>query len=284
MLRSCDPQQSSPLPLIGQLALGSRLARNIHQPVFIVFLAAWLTMIGACLLGLDPVRAWPYAPQFLLFAATAATLTGLARVLPWQNVLAAAGLIGASGAGLEILAYVTGLPFGARSPQLAGDHVALIAVWWLPLGWINILISARGVARLTLRPWREIRFYGWWLILGSALLAATFDLAWQELNTGLNSGLGPGVIRPLSFLLLKAGLAFGVMTLAAPWFIDKHPSRYKQNPDFHPVILWMAFTILLAADYPSGPRRAATLCFFLASQAVLVLAIIYARAQRPPEQ
>ena len=51
-----------------------------------------------------------------------------------------------------------------------------VVPWPLPLLWVVLVINARGVGRLVMRPWRKTNFYGFWVIGLTCLLVLAFDL------------------------------------------------------------------------------------------------------------
>ena len=114
------------------------------------------------------MNTWYYELSLLL--AAAATLGGLARRLPLQNVLLASCIIGLIAAALERL----------RTRFLGGATDGLF-LWTLPMLWLVLIINSRRLARFILRRWRQSRLYGFAVIGVASILAVLFDLAleWQ---------------------------------------------------------------------------------------------------------
>jgi len=93
------------------------------------------------------------ADAIVVVLAVASTLVSLAGQLPAQNVALAAAIVGIMGGAIHVLGAFTGIPFGpiTYAPQ-SGLRLLGTAPWFMPLLWIIIILNARGVARLILRP------------------------------------------------------------------------------------------------------------------------------------
>jgi len=167
-------------------ALGKNSARSplmfhwVFFSLFLVsFLVAWLQAANVIKVG---ESGWPEA--FLAITALLTTLVSLSRQLPAQNVLLVAVIIAAVAGTVQSIGALTGIPFG---PYLYTDAARPkffnVLPWAVPLAWIIILLNARGVARLILRPWRKSRLYGFRLIGVTAALAVMFDLGWEPYAT-----------------------------------------------------------------------------------------------------
>ncbi len=193
----------------------------------------------------------------LLVLATITSLASLTKQLPLQNVLLAAAitaLIG--GIAFSLTAAPTiAMPFGPLVfASGAGDKILNLLPWPLPLMCIVIIFSARGVARHILRPWRKTKSYGWWVIGLTAVLVTGFDLAfepfavrtqhlwlWQPTKIpAMWQGASP--MDPIGWLVMTL-LTLAIIT---PWLIRKQPGSGHQQPDYHPVAVWLGALVLFA--------------------------------------
>ena len=225
-------------------------ANAIHKPVFLAFLLglafAWITL----LLGLSDD--WPWSDALLWMLAAAAALVGLARRLPGQNVLLSAALIAALSFTIAVVADRTAVPYGPRVYSARLGEKILGVPWPIPLIWIVILVTGRGVARLIMRPWRKTTYYGFWVIGLTGLLALLLDLGldpfaarvkrywlWQTSPDVLNWYSAPWV----NFLGWLA-TALGILGFTTPWLINKQP--VKQPVDYHPLVIWLLLNFYLA--------------------------------------
>ena len=190
----------------------------------------------------------------LLGFAFLASLTTLARQLPWQNVLLAAGITALIGGAAHGLSARTSIPFGPLTfNEIAGPKLFDCIPWTLPLVWIVALFNSRGVVRLALRPWRKTTNYGWWLIGLTAVLAVGFDLALEPVAAHVKHFWlwEPTKIRatwfgasPLNFLGW-AVVALLILAFTTPSLIKKQPGG-PSAPDFAPLALWLGALLLFA--------------------------------------
>ncbi len=198
---------------------------------------------------------WPAA--LLVIATGFATLTSMSRQLAGQNVMLAATIIAVAGGFAHAVGVITGIPFGPFAySNSAGPMFFSTLAWPMPAVWIIVLLNARGVARLILKPWRKIKNYGFWVIGLAAALVVLFDLALEPFATRVN---GYWVWLPTKFpwtwngmpLINSLGWALvAILTLAfaTPAMINKHSRSRKLPPDFHPLIVW----VLLLALFGTG--------------------------------
>ena len=220
---------------------------------WIFLLLGFILVERALAAGMPENRGW--AAALLVVAATVSTLISLSRQLPAQNVLLAATLIAVGGGVAQMigtLVFVPPVRFQPASPGVPWFPSAL--PWWVPLTWIVILLNSRGTARVILRPWRENRAYGIWLLsLGTALcLAIEMELEpfaarmnghsfWDVRQQGLNWHESPAAMLPA----WTAATAL-VLALATPALIQKKPVELP--PDYHPAALWILLNILCVTD------------------------------------
>jgi uncharacterized membrane protein len=187
---------------------------------------------------------WP--ETLFLLVATATTLTELGQRLPAQNVALVGIIIVLSAAATESINAVTGMPFGPRRyTEQAGRELFELIPWWLPLAWLVILINARGTARLLLRPWRNSRNYGLWLLAVSVLLVVSFEFGfepfatqvqhywrWSETRLPLNWYTTPAVA-----FLGFAVTALVLLAFSTPPLINKRPS--ETSTSYSPLLVWL---------------------------------------------
>ena len=201
-----------------------------------------------------PEAAWPLGVLLLLAAVSA--LATLHRSLQLQNVLVATAFILFISGAVVYLNVRTSIPFGPLFfTDRCGEQILDGMPATLPLLWLVILLTARGVARLILRPWRKLRTYGFRLIGLTCLLTAFFDL-----------GLEPFAVHAQRFWLWQPtaivstwhGMPwinfFGwfvtallILAFVTPWLINKQPAG-KRPPDLQPLVLWLALNLFLAVN------------------------------------
>lgn len=196
---------------------------------------------------------WPTA--LLVITAGFATLTSMSRQLAGQNVMLAATIIAVAGGVAHAVGVITGIPFGPFAySSSAGPMFFNTLAWPIPAVWIIVILNARGVARLILKPWRKLKNYGFWVIGVAAALVVLFDLALEPFATRVN---GYWVWLPTKFpwtwngmpLINSLGWALvAILTLAfaTPSLINKHSRSRKLPPDFHPLIVWVLLLALFA--------------------------------------
>lgn len=209
----------------------------------LVVVVAGLVIAAAVLVFRGTWNGW--LATALLGVACAATLTGMVRDLPGQNVLATAGgVIFVSGLA-HAVGVRTGIPFGPHVfTDAAGPRLLDTLPWSLPVLWVVFLFNARGVGRLILRPWRKTKSYGLWLMGLTAVLVMVLDLAfepfasraarlwvWQSTRLGLNWHGAP-LVGPLAWLLV----ALLILVLITPWLVCKSPR--PTTPDYQPLVMW----------------------------------------------
>lgn len=196
---------------------------------------------------------WPEA--ILLFTAMLATLTALTRQLPVQNVLLAAVIIAALGTVAHGIGALTGIPFGPiQFTEASGPRLFNLVSWAVPMLWVLLVLNARGVARLILRPWRKLRAYGFWLIgltvVLTVLLAGAFEpfagpvkryWLWEPTRLPVT-----WVGAPITSFLGWFVVTLLIMAFAAPPLIDKRPRPVSRPPDYHPLIVWLLALVLFA--------------------------------------
>jgi uncharacterized membrane protein len=221
--------------------------------VFIVFLAVWLAHTAALGSGAAASSGPRWVDAVYLLLATGTVLLGLGRRLPLQNVLIAAALIATICGTVLTLAAFSSLPIGpAQYSERLGARFLHVLPWPLPVLWAVALLSARGVARLILRPWRPGDCYGFWVIGVAGLLAVLFDLAMEPFavlgngwwHWGSPKSGGSWYPAPWGSLLGWFGATVASLLLTTPWLINKRP--VPRPADHHPLIVWLLLNFTLA--------------------------------------
>lgn len=248
---------NSKTPLVepsAPVAPPSNLVRNLYW--FFLFLAVvsaalgifWKSLLGDSSLN----RHW--ADVFFLGTVTVCLALNLARQLPWPNVLASVGIIACFGGATMLVGVQTSMPFGPfRYNHEFSPLLFNLILLPAPLIWVAMILSARGVARLILRPWRKVTHYGFWLIGLTAVLVMLTDLAlepfgsfahhywnWQATKIPV-TWYGASVVNFLAWGFI-ATLMLGFTT---PLLINKSPSR-KNVPDFHPLVVWLLMLVVFS--------------------------------------
>jgi uncharacterized membrane protein len=189
-----------------------------------------------------------------ILLATAGTLASLWRQLPLQNIILAAFGIALIGGGLSALGARTALPFGPfiYGSQM-GPQMFKTLPWAVPLVWVVIVLNARGVARLILRPWRKNKNYGFRAIALAGVLVLLFDVAlepfatlvkhyWRWAPTAIPvTWQGVALVNFLSWGFAAVLILFFVM----PVLISKKP-RTKSGPDYYPLCMWLGGITIFA--------------------------------------
>ena len=263
----------------GAAQLPSAWAHALHKPVFIAFLVSFLAAWIALLLG---IRFGPLE-ILLWFMAATTSVVGLARRLPEQNIAVSAALIGAISLGISVVGEKTGVPFGRRTytPTLGAKILAV--PWSLPLLWLVVVVNARGVARLILRPWRKTNYYGFRVIGLSGLLAVLLDAGlepfaarvlhywfWNTHANVLNWYSAPWANFLGWYVTVLAILGF-----STPWLINKQP--LKQPTDYHPLVVWLMLNFHFATGDALEHSWAAVALSLLANAVMTVYAVRGAR-------
>lgn len=227
--------------------------KNLHRSILAAFATAGILWLGSLLQFYGPAHSGWLAAMFLVLAS-AATLISLAQNLPMQNVLGAAATI-AIGAGVAaIIDAKSGVPFGVRTYTEESGPQWLGVSWAIPFIWIVVILNSRGVARLMLRPWRKLSRYGFHVIGLTAALAVVFDLSLEPFAAGIGHywiwwttrAIPAWHTAPFYNFLAWLVVTLLILAFATPWLIDKNPHR-KSAPDYHPLIIWLALVLLLAA-------------------------------------
>jgi len=193
------------------------------------FVARWL-VYGA---NLPVPIELPFIDAITLIIATLATVFGLVRWWPLQNVLAIAFLTFLLSGVLE---HVLGIGSGIY-PEKAARAVFDVP-WTAPILWLVVLLNARSVTRLVLWPYRERGSYGLWLIFITAVMTALVLVLQDSIcdpTAELSKLIGIFFIR-----LVASGF---LLVIVAPFLIPK--GAVVPTPDCGPVAIWSVLNLYL---------------------------------------
>ncbi len=196
---------------------------------------------------------WPEG--LLVVLATATTLASQARQLPGQNVMMVSIIIAFIAGAVESLGAISGVPFGPISYTTnIGQELFHPLPWAMPLVWIVLILNARGVGRLILRPWRKQKNYGVWLIGIGSILAVLLDLGLEPFATRVNRYWLWGASKTsiawynapwVNFVGWGATAAL-ILAFATPSLINKSPTKQFPAADWFPLVIWLMLNGLLA--------------------------------------
>ena len=276
-----QPEKDAPdQPGFEQLGRPSPEAQALHKPVFLAFLAWFLVCFTMICLRLEWSREWQTLDGVLPGLASLTLLIGLARRLPAQNVLMSAALILCISSILVALSSATGVPFGKiQYSDHFGPLVFGLFPWVAPCLWVTVLVSARSIARLVMRPWRKTYYYGFWVI-GLTLAAALVFLwpleifssqvmrYWSWQMPARQTWLGV----PWTFFIGSFSCSVGILFISTPWLINKQP--VKLPTDYHPLVVW---TLLLIYFLTAIGLHHLYLCLAVSAPAAIVLLVFAVR-------
>ncbi len=222
----------------------------IHKPVFGLFLLAVVAEIVRTWLGLQWPGNWAWIGPGIWVLAAGTLAVGLARRLPAQNVVAIAGIGGGIAVAIEALNGTTQIPFGQRTLSEQYGPVAFGVGWFQPFLWLATAMACRGAARLAVRPWRKLQYYGIWVMAVATLLALALALAHEAAGGGAGwwrrenrPGTWTWYECPWASMLGWALTTLVIYAFTTPWFLNKQP--VKQPTDWHPLGVWTALMVWL---------------------------------------
>jgi uncharacterized membrane protein len=231
-----------------------RLAPKVHRVLFGLFLLQF-ALVWTRLWLPWPLLGNAHWPDGLLLVLTTATvLASLTRQLPGQNVMLASIIIAFIGGAVQSLGALTGIPFG---PCVHTDHIGQPLLhplpWAVPLVWITTILTSRGVARLTLRPWRNAPTYGFRLIGLTTLLVVALDLGLEPFATRVQHYWSWNPTRlSLDWYAAPWTNLFGwvvttllILAFSTPSLINKKPMP-QPPPDYAPLVVWLLLNLLFA--------------------------------------
>jgi uncharacterized membrane protein len=228
---------------------------------------------------------WPEG--LLLGLASSATLAWLTRQLPGQNVLLASLLLLMADAAVESLNSLLGIPFGpCVFDERIGRQLFSAVPWPVPLIWLVALLNSRGVARLILRPWRQGRNYGWWLLGLSVSLTILFDFGLQPFAATVEHywSWKPTKLptdwygAPWINFLGRGVTTLVLLVFMTPALINKKPVPLA--PSYYPLVLWLSLSGLFVTGAVTHHLWAAVALSGIGALLTTVLAVRGRRDQR----
>lgn len=242
--------KTEPLPSAKLFEFG---ARGVSLAALIFYaLVLWQTV------SRDPLPGKPgWAEALLVITTAVATLMSLARHLPGNKALIGGAIVAILGGGAHALGVSSSIPFGPFVyTEAAGPRMFGTVAWAMPAVWIIVVLNARGVARLGLKPWRKTKTYGFWVIGIATALVVLFNLGMEIHATRIARYW---LWLPTKFSFTWHGMpwinSFGwalvsllMFAFATPFLINKSSRSRKLPPDYHPLIVW----VLLLALFGTG--------------------------------
>jgi uncharacterized membrane protein len=229
-------------------------APRIHRVLFGLFLLQFALVWTRLWLPWPLLGSARWPDGLLVVLTTATVVASLTRELPGQNVMLAATIIAFIAGAVQTLGALTAIPFGPYSyGEQIGQQLFYPLPWAVPLMWIAVILVSRGVARLTLRPWRRTQNYGFRLIGLTTLLVVLLDAGLEPFATSVKHYWvwSPTKIRldwysaPWVNFLGWAVTALLILAFATPSLINKKP-RPQPPPDYSPLVVWLLLNSLFA--------------------------------------
>jgi hypothetical protein len=164
----------------------SRWAPRIHRVLFGLFLLQFALVWTRLWLPWPLLGSARWPDGLLVVLTTATVVASLTRQLPGQNVMLASTIIAFIAGAVQSLGALTAIPFGTYAyTEQIGQQLFYPLPWAVPLMWIAVILASRGVARLTLRPWRRTQNYGFRLIGLTTLLVVLLDAGLEPFATSV---------------------------------------------------------------------------------------------------
>ncbi len=264
------------------------LAGKIHWAVFVLFLAQWALVWARLWVTPPPFGDARWPDGLLVVLATATTVCSLARHLPGQNVMLASVVIAVTGGAVHALGALTALPFGPFQfhTEWIGQQIFYPLPWAVPMLWVVVILNARGVGRLILRPWRLNRNYGFWLLGLSVLLVVLLESGlepyatqvkeyWSWRPTKLSSDW---YTMPWVNLLGWGITSLLILAFVTPALINKRPA--KTAPQYHPLVVWSLLNVLFLSGAARHGLRSAVAASSVQLATVAGFALFGARKAR----
>jgi len=223
---------------------------------------------------------------FLVITTALATLMALARQLPGQKVLLAAAVVGCAGGIAHAVGVKTAIPFGPFIyTENVGPTIFGTVAWALPGLWIVVVLNARGVARMILRPWRKLKHYGFWVIGVATGLVVLLNLALEPFATRVSQYW---VWLPTKFPVTWYGMpltnslgwaltALLMFAFATPALINKNSRSRKQPTDYHPLIVWLLLLTLFGTGAATQQLWSASVLCGITAMVTTIFAVRGAR-------
>jgi uncharacterized membrane protein len=229
-------------------------APRIHRTLFGLFLLQFALVWTRLWLPWPLLGSARWPDGLLVVLVTATVVASLTRELPGQNVMLASTIIAFIAGAAQSFGAVTAIPFGPYTyTERIGQQLFYPLPWAVPLMWIVVILVSRGVARLTLRPWRKTQTYGFRLIGLTTLLVVLLDAGLEPFATRVKHYWlwSPTKIRldwysaPWVNFLGWAVTTLLILAFATPSLINKKP-RPQPPPEYSPLAVWLLLNFLFA--------------------------------------
>lgn len=244
----------------------------------ILLVVAWVGIE----LGMIPARARDTVATFTVLVGVSATVAAATRSLPAQNVWLATVVIVLIGTGVLAVDAVFGIPFGQMCyMDSAGQRVFGLVPWPMPFVCVVVVLNARGVARLIMRPWRKARNYGFWVMGIAAGLAALFDLGLEVFASRLSKfwlwqtrpTLPTWHGAPFISLFGWAMATLLILGFATPLLVNKSSGGQHHRTGVQPLVIWLVLNGLFAGAACVHGLWLGAAVIAVANLAVTVLAV-----------
>ena len=232
----------------------SGLAPKVHRVLFGLFLLQFALVWSRLWLPKPPFGEARWPDGLLVVLTTTTVLASLTCQLPGQNVMLASFIIAFIAGAVQTLGTLTAIPFG---PFVYTDHIGQQLFyplpWAVPLVWLTVILVARGVARLILRPWRNTSTYGFRLIGLTTLLVVLVDLGLEPFATRVKHLWFWNPTKLKFDWYTTPGINFFgwaittllIMAFATPSLINKKPGPQPPS-DYYPLVIWLLLNFLFA--------------------------------------
>jgi uncharacterized membrane protein len=229
-------------------------APKVHRVVFGLFLLEFALVWTRLWLPWPLLGSARWPDGLLVVLTTATVVASLTRQLPGQNVMLASTIIAFIAGAVQSLGALTAIPFGPYAyTEHIGQQLFYPLPWAVPLMWIVVLLTSRGVARLTLRPWRKTQNYGFRVIGLTTLFVVLLDAGLEPFATSVEHYWlwSPTKVKldwystPWVNFLGWAVTALLILAFATPSLINKKP-RPQPPPDYSPLVVWLSLNFLFA--------------------------------------
>ena len=254
----------------------------LHRAIIALFLIQFLFVVIRLFVPSMLLEArWPEGA--LLVLATATIISSTARQLPVQSVMLAGVIIVFIGGLSQTIGALTSVPFG---PYTYTNRIPVLfppLPWAIPVLWLLIILTGRGVGRLILRPWRKTRNYGFWLMGITTGLVILFDLGLEMFATHVQHYWYWAPSRAFLYwyktpwvnFIGWAATTLVILGFATPSLINKKP--VKHPPEYWPLALWVLLNGFFVAAAVANQLWLAVAVISLSTVIVTTLAIKGAR-------
>lgn len=230
-----------------------RVERWSHRACLGFFLLMWGLVLLRQFPALSTVGGANWPEAVLLVAVLVVTVSSLAQQISLQSALMGAGMIGMIGSVAHWASYVSGVPFGPLHFPHAYGTTPFQEWFFVPACiWVAMLLNARGLARLILKPLAKHRHHGLHLLGLSTLLVVAMAMVLEPYaSTGHRYWFWGDTRLPVTWqnVPLSCLFAWGVVSIiasvaATPVLINKHPRPAAPSGDA--ALIWAMMSGLFA--------------------------------------